>query len=506
MVTEIETTWLQAGLLIMYSLALGLLLLFSLHRHVLVRLYYKHKDTPRTPKGSFSSLPRVTIQLPVYNEYYVVERLIRSVAQIDYPSELLEIQVLDDSTDETSNLAERVVKELQVDGQSAVYIHRDSREGFKAGALENGLKMAIGEYVAVFDADFLAPREFLHETIHYFTDEKVGMVQTRWGHLNRDYSLLTKVQSIFLDGHFVMEHGARSRAGLFFNFNGTAGIWRKSCIEDAGGWQHDTLTEDLDLSYRAQMKGWNFAFLEDVVSPAEVPVEMNAWKSQQFRWSKGSVQTARKLLGPVLRSSLTFRVKVEAVIALTANFSYLLMAMVALLIFPAVLSRLDFGWYRIFVVDLPLFFAATGAVSRFYIYSQREVYSDWKTRIKYIPCVLAIGMGISFNNARAVIEALVGHQSAFNRTPKYRVVNQEDKWSEKRYSVKKNVLSFLEVAIGLYFCWVIAYSIQNGVYFPVPFLILFCSGFFYVGWMSLFQGQWERLRVTSSKVETVPAD
>jgi cellulose synthase/poly-beta-1,6-N-acetylglucosamine synthase-like glycosyltransferase len=501
-----ETSWLQTGLLLIYSLALGLLLLFSLHRHVLVRLYYKNKANLRTPQGSFSRLPKVTIQLPVYNEFYVVERLIRSVSEIDYPPELLDIQVLDDSTDETSELAKRVVDELRQRGQSIVYLHRDHREGYKAGALGKGLEVALGEFVAVFDADFLPPKEFLHKTIHHFIDENVGMVQTRWGHLNRDYSLLTKVQSIFLDGHFVMEHGARSRAGLFFNFNGTAGIWRKSCIEDAGGWQHDTLTEDLDLSYRAQMAGWRFVFLEDVVSPAEVPVEMNAWKSQQFRWSKGSVQTARKLLGKVIRSNLRPRVKIEAIIALIANFAYLLMALVALLIYPAVLSRLDLGWYRVFVVDLPLFFAATGAVSRFYIYSQKEVYADWKTRIKYIPCVLAIGMGISFNNARAVVEALLGHESEFRRTPKYDVVNQGDRWWSKRYSVRKNVLSFIEVAIGVYFCWVIAYSLRNGVYFPVPFLVLFCSGFFYVGWMSLFQGRWERLRLSSAKVETAPAD
>ncbi|MBB28824.1 MAG: glycosyl transferase family 2 [Gemmatimonadetes bacterium] len=500
------TSWFQTGLLLIYSLALGLLLLFSLHRHVLVRLYFKNKGLPRTPKGSFSRLPKVTIQLPVYNEFYVVERLIRSVAEIDYPPSLLEIQVLDDSTDETSDLAKRVVAELMGKGLDIVYIHREKREGFKAGAMGEGLKVAKGEFVAVFDADFLAPGDFLNNTIHHFTDDRVGMIQARWGHLNRDYSLLTKVQSIFLDGHFVIEHGARSRASLFFNFNGTAGIWRKSCIEDSGGWQHDTLTEDLDLSYRAQMGGWRFVFLDDVVSPAEVPVEMNAWKNQQFRWSKGSVQTARKLLMKVVRSNLRPRVKVEAVIALTANFAYLLMALVALLIFPAVLSRLDLGWYRVFVVDLPLFFAATGAVSRFYIYSQKEVYADWKTRIKYIPCVLAVGMGISFNNACAVVEALGGRESEFRRTPKYHVVNQGDSWQAKRYGVSNNFLPFLEVTIGAYFCWVISFSIRSGVYFPVPFLVLFCSGFFYVGLMSLFQGRWERLRLASTKVETAPAD
>lgn len=498
--------WFQSALLVLYSVTLGLLLVFSLHRHVMVRLYFKNRRNRPAPAGRFEDLPSVTVQLPVYNEFYVVERLIRSVAEFDYPRDRLEIQVLDDSTDETTEVAMRCVAELKEAGHNIACLHRTNRTGYKAGALAEGLRVASGEFVAVFDADFLPPREFLKKTIHFFTDEGVGLVQARWDHLNRDYSLLTQVQAIFLDGHFMMEHGARSRSGLFFNFNGTAGIWRRQCIDDAGGWENDTLTEDLDLSYRAQLAGWRFLFLDDVAAPAELPVEMNAWKTQQFRWSKGSTQTARKLVGRVLRASLPWRVKLEALIHLSGNFAYLLMAMLAALIFPAVLARLDLGWIRIVFVDLPLFVSATGAVSRFYIYSQKELYPDWTSRIKYMPCVLAAGMGISFNNARAVLEALAGHQTEFTRTPKYQVVDRRDTWRGKRYAVHKNVLSVVELAVGLYFLWVIGYALGHRIYFPVPFLALFSLGFFYVGWMSLFQGRFQRLRAAFSRTEAPAAD
>lgn len=486
--------WWQVIVLIIYGIALSLLSVYVLHRHFLVKLYYKNRKKDPKIMGVFQPLPKVTIQLPVFNEIYVVERLIRTVLDTNYPRELLEIQVLDDSTDGTTVIARRCVEEFKRDGYNIFYLHRTERIGFKAGALAAGLESATGDYVAVFDADFLPPVEFLQKTIPHFMNRKVGMVQVRWGHINPDYSLLTRVQAIFLDGHFVMEQGARSRSGMFFNFNGTAGVWRRRCIDEVGGWQHDTLTEDLDLSYRAQLAGWQFVFLNDVVAQAELPVEMNAWKTQQFRWAKGSIQTSKKLLFRVLKSRLPWRIKGEAAIHLTANFSYFLMALVSFLIFPTLLSRHYLGWYQVLVIDLPIFLAATAIISRFYTCSQKEIYPDWKRNIKYLPFVLALGMGISLNNARAVFEALLGCKTEFQRTPKYKVVNQQDSWWGKRYTVEKTFLSFLEFGVGLYLFWVLLFALQTGIYLSIPFLLIFCFGFLYVGWMSLIQCRWGQLR------------
>jgi cellulose synthase/poly-beta-1,6-N-acetylglucosamine synthase-like glycosyltransferase len=495
----------QTALLAIYTVSLGLLMIVSIHRHIMVRLYFKYRDRIPQPRVRLDVLPNVTVQLPIYNEMYVVERLIRAVANLDYPRECLEIQVLDDSTDETTAIASQCIFGLQKEGLDIVLIRRKGRLGYKAGALAEGLRTAKGEFVAVFDADFVPPADFLQNTIPHFSSTKVGLVQARWGHLNRDYSLLTKVQAIYLDGHFVMEHGARSRAGLFFNFNGTAGVWRKTCIKDAGGWHHDTLTEDLDLSYRAQLAGWQFVYLQDEVIPAEIPVEVNAWKSQQFRWAKGSVQTAKKLLIPVLKSPLPWRVKGEAAFHLLTNFSYLLMAVVSLLIFPAIALREDLGWYRVLLVDFPLFAGATGVISRFYIHAQREIYPDWKSRLKYLPAVLALGMGVSANNACGVVQALVGYQTAFLRTPKYQVVGKADGWMGKQYGLRKNMMAFCELALGLYLICAMAYSTIKGVYFPVPFLGLFAFGFIYVGGSSLWQG-FHRRAYSTGLAQAAPAD
>jgi cellulose synthase/poly-beta-1,6-N-acetylglucosamine synthase-like glycosyltransferase len=485
----------QIVLLPIYCLALGSLVVFSFHRFVVVHLYFKNrKASVPEPLIPDSDLPCVTVQLPVYNELYVVERLIRSVSAFDYPGHLLEIQVLDDSTDETSEVVDRCVAEQKSRGIDIKAIRRANRVGYKAGALEVGMSAASGELIAVFDADFVPSPDFLCRTVpHLVVNPDVGMVQARWTHLNRDYSLITKVQSVFLDGHFVMEHGARSRSDLFFNFNGTAGIWRKASIEEAGGWQHDTLTEDLDLSYRAQLAGWRFIYLNDVTSSAEVPVTVNGWKAQQFRWAKGSVQTAKKLLPRLLKSDLRPGVKAEAILHLCANTSYLMMGVLAILIFPTVISRQELGWYRVVLVDLPLFASATAVVSRFYIHSQKEIYSDWKSRLKYIPWCLALGMGISFNNGRAVVEGLIGHESPFNRTPKFNVVSKRDRWCGKRYGVKKNIISFLELAAGLYFIGVMYFCIVVQVFFPLPFLLLFCSGFLFMGGMSFTQGLFNKV-------------
>ena len=281
----------QIATLVVYYVILGLLAFYGAHRFLMVRLYYRHRaDVPR-PAGELDPLPRVTVQLPIYNEVYVVERLVESVAALDYPRELLEIQILDDSNDETRDVARSLTRDLQERGFAIEYISRGTREGYKAGALQEGLKRATGEYLLIFDADFVPRPGTLKAMLPYFSDPKIGMVQARWEHLNREFSLLTRIQSIFLDGHFVIEHTARNRSGRFFNFNGTAGIWRRSCLEQAGGWQADTLTEDLDASYRAQLLGWRFVYLKDVSVPAEVPVDMNGFKTQQHRWTKGALQT-----------------------------------------------------------------------------------------------------------------------------------------------------------------------------------------------------------------------
>ena len=373
-------------------------------------------------------------------------------------------------------------------GFNIKYIHRVDRTGYKAGALDAGLKVAEGKFIAIFDADFIPPSDFLMRTLGYFdTDPKIAMVQARWGHINQDYSLLTKIQSILLDAHFVLEHGGRNRAGCFFNFNGTAGIWRREVINDAGGWQHDTLTEDLDLSYRAQLRGWRFIFLPDLVAPAEVPVEMNSFKSQQHRWAKGSIQTCIKLMPHILRSNQPFSVKAEAFFHLSANFNYLFMSVLSILMFPAMYVRYSMGWTEMMLIDLPLFAAATASFCNFYMWSQRELYTDWKTRLKYLPFLMSIGIGLCVNNTRAVLEAMLGKQSEFARTPKYGIERQSDEWVGKKYHQTIGVQSIIEVALGLYFTYTLFYALTNGLYTSAPFLMLFQVGFLYTGLLSILQ-------------------
>jgi cellulose synthase/poly-beta-1,6-N-acetylglucosamine synthase-like glycosyltransferase len=447
----------------------------------------KNKGRMPVPAGKLEAWPAVTIQLPIYNEMYVADRLIDAVCQIEYPRELLEIQVLDDSTDETRSVAEQAVRRNAARGVDITYIHRADRSGYKAGALDAALKVAKGEFVAIFDADFIPTHDFLTRTVPFFTDPQVAMVQARWGHINQDYSLLTKIQSILLDGHFVLEHGGRNRAGLFFNFNGTAGIWRRTAITDAGGWQHDTLTEDLDLSYRAQLRGWRFVFLPDLIAPAEVPVEMNSFKSQQHRWAKGSIQTCLKLLPRILRSDVPLHVKAEAFFHLTANFNYPLMCVLSVLMAPAMVIRYNMGWYEMLIIDVPLFFAATASVANFYMVCQRELHADWITRAKYLPFLMSIGIGLAINNTKAVFEALFNKQSEFARTPKYRVETGTDEWIGKKYRQSFVVQPMIELALGLYFTATVFYALANGIYGTLPFLVLFQIGFLYTGLLSIIQ-------------------
>ena len=470
-----------------YFFVLVILAVYGWHRYYLVYLYMKNKDRQPVPAGVLETLPPVTIQLPIYNEMYVADRLIDAVCLIDYPRELLEIQVLDDSTDETQAVAERAVRRNAAQGVDITYIHRSDRTGYKAGALEAGMRVAKGEFIAIFDADFIPTVDFLRRTVPFFVDPGIAMVQARWGHINQDYSLLTKIQSILLDGHFVLEHGGRNRAGHFFNFNGTAGIWRRSAIVDAGGWQHDTLTEDLDLSYRAQLRGWRFVFLPDLIAPAEVPVEMNSFKSQQHRWAKGSIQTCRKLLPRILASDLPLGVKAEAFFHLTANFNYPLMCVLSVLMAPSMVIRYNMGWYEMLLIDIPLFFAATASVANFYMVCQRELHKDWITRAKYLPFLMSIGIGLAVNNTRAVFEALFNRQSEFARTPKYRVETQADEWIGKKYRQSFVVQPVIELTLGLYFTATVFYALGNGIYGTLPFLVLFQIGFLYTGLLSIIQ-------------------
>jgi cellulose synthase/poly-beta-1,6-N-acetylglucosamine synthase-like glycosyltransferase len=480
-------TPLESLILVAYFFVLCILCIYGSHRYYIVYQYMKHRDrTPGAPPH-VDEWPVVTIQLPIYNEMYVVDRLITATCAMDYPREKLEIQVLDDSTDETCHIAELAVRRMAARGIDIKYLHRSDRSGFKAGALDAGLKAARGEFIAIFDADFVPPADFLRRTVPYFQEPRLAVVQARWGHLNQDYSVLARVQAILLDGHFVLEHGGRNRAGCFFNFNGTAGVWRAAAIPDAGGWQHDTLTEDLDLSYRAQMRGWKFLFLPDLVTPAEVPVEMNAFKSQQHRWATGSIQTCRKVLPQLLQSDLPRKVKVEAFFHLTANFNYLLMLVLSALMFPAMVVRYNMGYTETFIIDVPFFAGATLSVFNFYLLSQREIYPDWKTRMKYLPVVLAVGIGLAVNNAKAVIEALRGQSSAFMRTPKYGIERTQDDWHHKKYHQTLPIQPLIEVALGVYFTITVIYAISNGIYGTLPFLVLFQLGFLYTGLMSIFQ-------------------
>jgi cellulose synthase/poly-beta-1,6-N-acetylglucosamine synthase-like glycosyltransferase len=477
----------DTALIVAYLAVLLLLSVYGFHRSLLLYLYYRYRKNRPIPKGRFEVLPPVTIQLPMFNEMYVAERLLDAVSKIDYPRNLLEIQVLDDSTDETQELCRRKVDELAAAGLDVKYIHRTDRTGFKAGALENGLKTARGEFIMVFDADFLPRPDTVERTIHFFTDPQVGMVQVRWEHVNRQFSLLTEVQALMLDGHFVIEHTARHRSGRFFNFNGTAGVWRKSTIEDAGGWDHDTLTEDMDLSYRAQLKGWQFIYLQDVVSPAELPVEMNSFKSQQFRWAKGSIQVARKLLPTIMKSDAPLPVKAEAFFHLTNNFAYPLLLLLSVLLLPNLLVRTGHSWQQMLLIDLPLFLGTTGSVASFYIASQREIGNDWKKTLRRLPMVLSLGIGLCVNQSRAVLEAVFGRETEFVRTPKHGVRERFERWTSKKYRATKSLVPYVELAFALYFALAMAMAFQSGHYVTLPFLAMFFTGFAYVGVLSFYQ-------------------
>jgi cellulose synthase/poly-beta-1,6-N-acetylglucosamine synthase-like glycosyltransferase len=491
----------------LYLVILLALAVYGFHRSHLVFLFYKHRARRPRATGTFADLPAVTVQLPLYNEMYVVERLLDAVAAVRYPRDRFQIQVLDDSTDETQDICRRKIEELaaHLPELDIEYIHRTDRTGFKAGALDNGLGSAKGELILIFDADFLPPADILERTVDHFVDPQVAVVQCRWEHINRDFSALTEVQALMLDGHFIMEHAGRNRAGLFFNFNGTAGMWRRAAIVDAGGWQHDTLTEDMDLSYRAQLRGWKFIYLPEIEAPAELPVEMSAFKAQQFRWAKGSIQVAKKLLPRILRSDATLAQKVEAFFHLTNNFAYPLLLLLSLVLLPNLALRTSHGIRDVLLIDLPLFFGTTLSIASFYILSQREIAVLRAARLgggarpelaratlaalRRLPLVLSLGIGLCVNQTRAVLEALLGRETEFVRTPKHGIRGKLESWSSKKYRAARSLTPLIEVALAAYFLEAMVIAFRHGHYLSTPFLALFLCGFGYVGVLSVWQGR-----------------
>ena len=477
----------QTFIIILYLGTLGVLALYGLHRSALLFAYLRHRREQSLPSARFGEgdLPRVTVQLPMFNEMYVAERLIDAASRLDYPVDRLEIQVLDDSTDSTSSIARARCNALRAQGLDIVHRHREDRHGYKAGALEAGMEVAKGDLILIFDADFVPGTEIIRELVDYFADPAVGMVQARWAHLNRGRSLLTQCQAMLLDGHFVIEHSARNRAGRFFNFNGTAGMWRKSAIIDAGGWQHDTITEDMDLSYRAQLAGWKFVYAPQLSVPAELPSEMNSFKGQQYRWAKGSVQTARKLLRTILRAPVRREVKIEAVFHLTNNFAYLFLMVLALLQLPNMLIRRQLEHPQLLMLDVPMFVATCGSVAAFYIVAHQDLYGGRWEAIKRLPAMMALGIGLSVNNGRAAIEGLFGRDVEFVRTPKRGSLDGRPELGAKGYKGRWPWHNTVELGFGLYCTASLIIAVTTQSWASVPFLLLFCAGFSWVGLASL---------------------
>lgn len=471
--------------LIGYFVSLSILFIFGLHGFIMIYYHRKYGYNNPVPKAKIDENAIVTIQLPLYNEMYVAERLIRTVCQIDYPKDKMEIQVLDDSTDETTALVAKVVEEMKSQGFDISHIRRGTREGFKAGALKEGMKIAKGEYIAIFDADFIPHKDFLKKTLAYFVDDKIGMVQTRWEHLNGDYSIITKAQALALDGHFVIEQTVRNKSGFFINFNGTGGVWRKKCIEEAGNWHADTLTEDLDLSYRAQLIGWRFVFLKDFTSPAELPAEINALKNQQFRWTKGAVETAKKILPLVWKSKIPLRVKLQSTFHLTNNLVFPFILLAAILNVPLIFVK-NSGAHEVYFAIMSLFVLAFISSFLFYLYSQKDIRADWRKKIVLFPLFMAGSMGLAVNNSRAVFEGLMNRKSEFVRTPKFKQESEKDSWIGNKYRSRKLGFSVIVEAVLAVYCFI---GVVSSIYFlelaSIPFQLLFFLGFAFMAVTSI---------------------
>jgi hypothetical protein len=489
---------------IAYWLVLGLLGVYGVHRLHLIVLYWLHQHHRRSghttapavllPAKLPGELPVVTVQLPLFNEMYVAERLIDAVAALDWPRDRLEIQILDDSTDETADLCRRKAETLRAAGHDVHYLHRGDRAGFKAGALQAGLTRARGELILILDADFVPRPGLLRDTVGHFADPEIGMVQVRWEHLNRESSALTRVQALLLDGHFVIEQSVRARTGRFFNFNGTAGLWRREAIHQAGGWQHDTLTEDLDLSYRVLLCGWRFVYLLDHAAPAELPADMNAFKSQQFRWAKGSVQVARKLLPEVLGARLPARIKLEAFFHLTQNLPYFLTLLLVLLSVPALVLRPAQPGEMLWL-HLPALAMTMATLGAYCVTSQHALTRGLWRALTYLPALIGVTAGICLNQSRAVLEGALGRPSEFVRTPKHGIVDPDPgsrtdrgplpgagrPWRGLRYRGLRDLMPVAELALALYLAAALLLIAHDQRWSMAPVFTILCAGFLYVG-------------------------
>ena len=501
--------WQAGGWLIgiAYFSALLIACVFGVHRYWLVVRYYRTKRRGSAAPVMTNDLPHVTVQLPMFNESAVAERVIDAACRIDYPRDKLQIQVLDDSTDACAEITRACVERWQARGIDIEHLHRSDRTGFKAGALQAGLERATGAFIAVFDADFVPPPNYLRAIVPHFDDDSVGMVQAAWDHLNRDDSILTACQAVYLDSHFQIEHPARHRDARWFNFNGTAGIWRRTAIETAGGWQHDTLTEDMDLSYRAQLAGWRFVYLPDLHCPAELPPSMDAFKTQQHRWTKGTVQTARKLLPTILRADAPLGCRIEAAFHLTSPIVYPCVILIALLMMPTAhlsLKPLADGSISAAMLGLMILMLATASGVTFYAAGQFERRMGLLRTIAIIPPLVAIGVGMSVNNALAALEAALGRTSAFVRTPKFnRTPRSPRVRGRQRLSRRERWSVIIELSLGLYLIGCLGWAIRiEGGLWLAPFLLLFAVGFLTVGLSSLPIPAWLRRRSTVSAMST----
>ncbi|MCL5268250.1 MAG: glycosyltransferase family 2 protein [Bacteroidetes bacterium] len=495
------STGVENALLVMYIVVLSFPFIFGSNGFLMIFYYFKYRNRQVAKVGELKDFPAVTVQLPVYNELYVVNRAIDAICSLDYPKDKLEVQVLDDSTDETTAIIARKIIEKSAEGFDIKHVRRGNRQGYKAGALKHALPQARGEFVAIFDADFIPRADFLKRTLPYFYDDKIGLVQTRWEHINSDYSILTRAQAIALDGHFVIEQQVRNKAGFFINFNGTAGIWRRRCIEDSGNWEADTLAEDLDLSYRAQLRGWQFVFMKEYTSPAELPADVNGLRSQQFRWTKGSIEASKKLLPRVWKSKLPLRVKIHSTIHLSASMVYPFVLLIGILQVPIVFIKHSGQFDATFMLMSGFVFAFFGSFV-FYLYSQKDVYSDWRRRIYLFPVFMAGSMGLSVNNTKAVIEGLINKKTEFVRTPKYGVTGKQGSWADKKYTQRKiNWVSIAEVVLAVYCLAGIVMSIVDLEIAAVPFQLLYFVGFSTISYLSIKQAVMAR----KAAVRVVPS-